>query len=189
MPANEILARVNWVDVLLLLPIVFRAAYIGVRQGVIIEFFKISGVFVISYFTLHYYTVFGEFLAGISPVAFEICAIFSYFVISSLILAVFAIIRQSILKVIKIEAAVMLKAWGGVILGFVRGLLFTSLVFISLLLFHNNYLTGSIKQSYFGSRLVMAAPAVYQGIYNNLVIKFNKHERMNYDLLDLLEEE
>lgn len=186
---NTALTQFNWVDVLLIMPIMFRGVYIGVKQGIIIEFFKTLGLVFISYFTLHYYSPMGDFLANNTPALPEGCYIFSYLLISFLIWGGFTFGRQSILTIVKVEAAGLVKSWGGAIFGFLRGTLLSSMILIFLLLWNADYLSGSIRQSYFGSKLAYASPNVYKFVFEGIIAKFSPDDRLNRRLFKLLEEE
>lgn len=190
MALNELLAQLNWIDLLIFLPILFRSIYIGLRQGVITEFFKILGVISASYFTLHYYPLLGNFLAGAMPVTLELepCLIFSYLFLFFLVIITFIFIRQVILTVTKIETVNLLMIWGGVILGFLRGIFLTSMIFIFLFLLTNNYLTGSVRQSYFGNKVIRVAPVTYRFIFDNLVVNFFPDEKLNQGIFKMLDE-
>ncbi|MDP1853966.1 MAG: CvpA family protein [Candidatus Omnitrophota bacterium] len=183
------LTQFNWIDVLLFMPVMFRGVYIGIKEGVVIELFKTLGLVLISYFTLHYYSPLGDFLANNTPALPEGCYIFSYIFISFLIWVGFTLGRQSILTIVKVETAGLLKTWGGAILGFLRGILLSSIIFIFLLMWNGSYLTGSIRQSYFGNRLTCASPNVYKFVFENIIAKFSPDERLNRRLFKLVEEE
>lgn len=188
MPIKDLLTQFNWVDALVFTPILLRSIYIGVRQGFVVEFFKTLGILFISYFTLHYYSSLGDFLAGKTSIAPELAQIIFYLAISFFIFIGFMFIRQGLFCIIKVEVVTLLKSWGGAILGFVRGIFLTSIIFIFLLVSNNKYLIDSIKQSYFANKVIHIAPYSYRFMFNNLVSKFSAEEKLNPDLFKMLEE-
>lgn len=189
MQFNELLTKFNWVDVFVFTPILLRALYIGVRQGFIIEFFKTAGVFAVSYLSLHYYLVVGGVLSGKTPFASDAINAAAYFTIICAVFLSFFFIRRGFLSIFKIETITLFNAWGGAALGFIRGILTTSIVMVFLLILNNAYLAGSVKESFFGGRLVRASPAVYRFIFDNFTAKFSPDEQINQNVFQILEAE
>lgn len=186
MEVAEIVKQFNWVDVLVI-SLLIRAAYIGIRQGFVVEVFKLGGVVFAAYFALHYYSLLGNFLATKTPISQINSYVFFYILLSCAIIGIFALIRQSLLMVIKIETIDLLARWGGLIFGVLRGILTASIICVFFVILNNDYLKTSVRQSYAASRVVKAAPSVYSFILNNLVAKFNTESEQNRVLFDTLE--
>lgn len=187
MESGDLITQFNWVDILVV-TILFRSAYIGIKQGFVIEIFKISGLILTSYVTLHYYSRWGNFLAEKTPVSQFAGHVFFYLAISFLALIMLTLIRKGLLTIMHIETMALLKQWGGLILGFARGFFAASIICLFLFLFNSDYLRGSVRQAYSGKRIISISPATYKFIFNNLVVKFVPEAELNQSLFDVLEE-
>jgi len=187
MGVSETLKHFNWVDILAV-ALLFRACYIGFRQGIIVEFFKLLGVLFASFFALHYYWRLGTFLSELAPVANVACNAFSYLVLISLSIVLFLLFRKSIFTVIHIEVADLLKSFGGLLLGSLRGVLAASLVFIFFNVTEGPYLAASLRHSRIGSSVVKAAPFTYKFMLEGIFSKFSSQIKLNRELFNALEE-
>lgn len=183
---SDAIRQFNWIDVLIV-AMVFRSAYIGAKQGVVVETFKLSAFVFISFFTLHYYAIWGDFLSRVTPVDKPACNVFSYLAISSLILVIFKFSRRSLLRVVRIEVIDLLGFWGGLFLGFIRGFFVSSLICLFFFVFNNDYFKGSVQQSFLGKKVLNVSLSTYKVVYHGLIIKFNPNSKLNDELLNSVE--
>ncbi|HDZ77381.1 MAG TPA: CvpA family protein [Candidatus Omnitrophica bacterium] len=183
---GDLMSQLNWIDVLII-TLLFRSTYIGAKQGVIVEIFKLLSFISISFFTLHYYAVWGDFLNNATPLDKSASYVFCYLLITSVLLFIFKFARHSFLRIVKIEVIEFLSFWGGVLFGFIRGFLVSSLICLFFFVFTGDYLKGSVRQSFSGGRVLKISPVVYKSIYNGLIIKFNPNSELNEELFDSLE--
>jgi uncharacterized membrane protein required for colicin V production len=187
MNVEEILSRFNWIDILVV-TVLFRSTYIGVKKGFVIELFKNIGIIFTCFFTLHYYVRLGNFLADKTPVAQTTCWLFSYLVISFLILLISTLARHSFLRIIKIETVELLRWLGGGVLGLARGGILASIICLFFVISNVTYLKGSVRQSYSGEKIINIAPNTYRFIFDNLVTKFAPEAELNHTLFEKMEE-
>ncbi|MFQ5681382.1 MAG: CvpA family protein [Candidatus Omnitrophota bacterium] len=178
---KDLLSQFNWIDIFIVI-ILLRSSYMGIKQGFVTELFKLLGIILNIYLSLHYYPLLGNFFSQKSPLPQGIANIFSYLSIGFGLFIVFGLVRHSLLTIIRIETTDLLSRWGGVTLGLIRGILIASLVCLFFLICNNGYLKGSLRQSYFGERIVMAAPTTYRMIFRGLVVKFSPGSRINKDV-------
>ncbi len=183
---GDVLSQLNWIDVLIV-ALLFRSTYIGAKQSVVVETFKLLSFICISFFTLHYYAVWGDFLYNATPIDKAASYVLCYLLISSLFLFIFKFARHSFLRIVKIEVIGFLRFWGGILFGFIRGFFVSSLICLFFFVFTNDYFKGSVRQSFSGGKVLKISPVVYKSIYNGLIIKFNPNSELNEELFDSME--
>lgn len=183
----DIAKQFNWIDIFVII-IALRICYVAVKSGFLAEFFKILGTIFAIYLSLHYFTALSEFIQEHIPqkaIPMEFLDFLSFLELAIVGYLVFAILRQIILRFIKMEAVPKLSRWGGLILGVARIFLLTSLIMFTLVISTITYFSRSVTASYSGKYLFKIAPAVYSSLWNGLVSKFATKERFNQDVLDI----
>lgn len=189
MPLQETLVKFNWVDIMAICVIILTA-YKGARKGFIIEIFKLLAVVLSLSVSLHYFSKASDSLLEYFPqigiifsdlICFVVLALLSYLAVTAA--------REALRRFIKTEAVSGLHKWGGFILGLVRGALLTGLLLIGFHFLNLNYLAGSARKSYLGSRLVSAGIKAYEFTFGGIVSKFIPNEGMNKDIYEVLEED
>jgi hypothetical protein len=85
---------------------------------------------------------------------------------------IFIAVRRLFSLFIKMEAVALLNKWGGLVLGIFRAVILASLVLCLLTISGFEYFKRSIEFSYSGSKIVKIAPAVYKGLWENIISKF-----------------
>ncbi|MFH1201960.1 MAG: CvpA family protein [Candidatus Omnitrophota bacterium] len=178
--------NLNWIDILVL-TIILRTSYIGLRRGFVIEFFKGIGLFFGLFISLHYYSKLTEFLNKLTPVPADFLEPLVLLSILILIVLGFKFIRDAILLLFKIEPKTYLDRWGGAFLGIVRSVLVASLVLLGLVFFPIDYFKKSIFGSTMGVTLVKVAPRVYESSFENFFRLFFPQEELNKAIFIKLE--
>lgn len=182
---QEIMARLNWVDIIVLI-LIFRILYVSAKNGFVVEFFKLAGIIFTIYISLHYYSFLSNSISSsafgkkvpldfLDMLVFCLLAAFSY--------SLFVLLRKCICHFIKMEAVPVLSKWGGFILGFGRGVLTASFLIVALFISTNVYFESSVKRSYSGKSLFEAAVNTYSGLWNGLASKFSAGEEFNKALI------
>ena len=164
---------INWVD-FLMIAVILRMCYIGVKTGFIIEIFKLFSLWLVTVTAFHTYTtplsdMLNQKLPALPLDAGDV------FVFVALVVAVtllIRIVRESFFLLIKIEAKNVLDKWAGLLIGFVRGLWICSIGLFIMTISTIQYLEVSAKSSLFGHKLIAMAPAIYKGSYEGLIGKF-----------------
>ena len=185
---REILANVNGIDVVMGC-IILRSLFIGYFTGFVVELFKIVGMLLATFVTLHYYTeatglLEQKFIASSAfnqPIAF----ILLWF----LVVLVLKFIRDGVLLLMKVEAHSVLDRWSGVFLAAGRAALICGLFFSLIVVSGNKPLIKSAKKAFLGFYLLDISPQVYNGIFDGLVIKFFPEEQKNERVQALLMKE
>ncbi len=160
----------NWVD-LLILAILVRIVYIGVQTGIVIELFKLLGVLLTAFVTLHYYSQFGVFLNRITkaPAAWMTPAAFVFLWVA-MFLACW-LIREGLLMIFTIEAQSMVDKWGGAILGIGRFFIVASLTLFLFLSTGDKYFERMVSGSFSQKYILTVAPGFYNGVCDGFVLK------------------
>jgi len=176
------LQHFNWIDILVG-GLVARAIYIGIKRGFVIEFFKLIGIIVALYITLHYCTAFSTFLYGKFRVQEALANIFSFGFLWGMIIFVTKLVRDTLLMLVHMEPQGKLTQWGGFFLATIRGLLLASLTLVYIEFINMESVVKYIRDSFTGPRVVRMAPDMYEACYEGFIVKFFPKEELNKPVL------
>ncbi|MDD5137127.1 MAG: CvpA family protein [Candidatus Omnitrophica bacterium] len=159
----EILTKINWVDVLILI-LVLRTTYVSLQDGLSHEIFPLIGSICMLIFSLHYYTKIAEFFYNIGftlPMVF--LNLVGFVVVFISIGLLFKLIKIFIDKIIKVSWHPLIERFGGLLAGIVRGSILTSTVLIIIVLIPLPYLQWSVRdRSLAGPYFLRIGPAIYE---------------------------
>jgi len=186
MKAIPLIKQLNWVDLFFLI-LLMRIIYIGIKKGLVVEFFKTLGVILSLFLSLHYYTRLGDFIHAKSSLPLEFADFVSFVFLVMIGYLLFLILRTAFLLLIKVEPVNLINRWGGAILGILRGILTVSLLISVLCLSTIKYFEESSKKSFSSNYLSRVAPKTYEFIFKNLFVKFASQERFNEAIFEVLE--
>lgn len=182
----ELINKINWVDIFVII-IFLRTLYIGLRRGLVVEFFKLSGVFCASILSFHYFPHIGNFLNAKTPLPLDLADFIGLLFLSSLIILLFKFIREGFTAFIKTEVKTALDRWLGFIFSGLRAFILSSLILVILFFTNITYLQASIKNSFSQRFILNLAPRLYSSSFENLMVKFLPNEQLNTALFDRLE--
>ncbi len=182
----ELINKINWLDVLVFL-LFIRTLAIGIKRGLIVEFFKLLGVLTAIVISLHYFSRLGAFLNSKSPLPLEFADFISLLFISFLTILLFKFIRDGITVLVKTEVNPAADKWLGFILSILRSFALSSLVLIIIFSTNVAYLKASVKGSFSQGYILNIAPRFYSGCFESLIAKFFPNEQLNTAIFDLLE--
>jgi membrane protein required for colicin V production len=143
---TQIAYQFNWVDLFVII-VLIRTTYIGLAKGFFGEIFKSLGVLAAVVLSLKYYQELALFFAKspvLEPAKAEILA---FFLLTLFSLLVFKILRLIFTRLVKVEAVEGIERYGGLVLGFLRGLVLSGLIITFLYLLSIKYLKESIETS------------------------------------------
>lgn len=184
---SSYLSRINWVDIFILI-LLIRTSYIGFTQGLSYEVLTLVGVIGAIILTIHNYEYLGIFLNEKLNLPIDFSNLMSFLILAAGMIFLFRLFRNTVYRFLKFEIFPRLERFGGLILGFVRGCLIASLIFLGLLLVPNNYIITSIKEkSLTGPMFLKIAPVSYDYTIN-LFPRYKDTER-NKLIQELLKEE
>ncbi|MFH1857091.1 MAG: CvpA family protein [Candidatus Omnitrophota bacterium] len=159
------LNQVNWIDIIILI-ILIRMAFVGLTQGLTKYFLNFIGIVATVCATIHYYYYGAVFLnKNVGFLTLSSAALISFvFIIVGAVL-ILKISGSFLSKLITIEFASFLEKAGGMIVGIVCGLLFSSLLLITFNFSQAEYIHNSLEKSYSAPLISRMAPACYDVVF------------------------
>lgn len=158
----------------------------GARKGIIVEVFKLFGIFCTIFIALHYYVRFAGVLKGpffgkeASP------EFFAFSVLAILIFVGFILISQGWTLILKIGIHEKVDRYGGIILSSIRSYFTCGLLFFALILSNHKYISLQARQSVSSHVFRYVAVDTYRATYSALIEKFFAKEARNEKSLDLI---
>ncbi|MEK6727252.1 MAG: CvpA family protein [Candidatus Omnitrophota bacterium] len=184
---SQIKNQINWLDLFVII-ILIRICYVAIKTGFPIELFKILGVILATYLSLHYFSGLSSsllILIGSKNIPSVFLSLLSFMFLAGAGFLFFSFLRRIFFKLVKMEAVSALNKWGGLVLGITRGFLFASLVIFIFVISGIGYLKKSVTVSYSGKAIFKIAPATYAWAFNGLVSKLVTGEKFNQSILDV----
>lgn len=178
----DIIKQFNWLDYVVIL-ILLRILYVSARNGFVVELFKLSGIIIAMYVSLHYYTQTADYLKermpveNLFPLQFLDFLVFITLVFISY--SLFVLLRSFVCNFVKMEAVPALSKWGGFLLGTFRAVLTASLIIFILFISSITYVSDSTRQSYCGKKLFNLNVVTYSKLWDGLMSKFMTNEKFN----------
>ncbi|HPL83073.1 MAG TPA: CvpA family protein [Candidatus Omnitrophota bacterium] len=174
------LKQFNWLDILILI-VISRVCYIALKNGFTAEFFKIFGTLMAVYISMHYCVLLADYAIRVASfdakASLEIIYFIFFVALASSGYLLFFLLRKAFDNFVKIETVSALNKWGGLILGALRSILLVSLIAFAMVVSSVPYFKNSVKNSYLGQRLVLAAPDTYTWAWENIFSKFMTSEK------------
>ncbi len=183
----NIIKQINWIDIFVIILLV-RICYIAGEHGLLLESFKFLGTLSAVYLSLHYYKGLSDSIQnsiGLEDPPTHLFNLFSVIILAIIGYGIFALLRKGFSKLVKMEAEAHLNRWGGLVLGIIRGFLFSSLIIFIFVVSDSEYLNKSVISSYSGEYVFKIAPATYSSLWNNFFSKFMPQEKLNEAIPEL----
>jgi uncharacterized membrane protein required for colicin V production len=178
---KDLLLKINWVDLLILFTLL-RVFYAGLTQGFYKEIFKLAGVIVAIYLSLHYFTSLSDLLKtqfGVKTIPVEFLDFACFLLLAIIGCYIVTLVRSVFDRFVKVETVPVLSKWGGLILGIGRGFLLVSLIVFCFTISGFTYFRKSVATSFTGREIFRIAPATYQWIWKNISSRFMPLEKGN----------
>ena len=165
----EILSKINWVDVLVLILIV-RTSYVSLQDGLSHEILPLVGSVCMPVFALHCYTKIAAFFYnnGLN-LSIELLRLASFVLVAVCIGILFRFVKAIIDKTIKVTWHPVIERFGGFLAGVVRSFILTSTVLIIIVLIPLPYLQWSVRdRSLTGMYFLRIGPFIYEKVHTTL---------------------
>ncbi len=174
--------KFNWVDIFFVI-LLFRICYVGFKNGLLPEFFRLLGLFLAFVLSFNSYILISDFLAKhakLTGLKADVTAFLFIFLIIILIFKLLAILADKILGVS--ENVSLSNKIVGLVLGLTRGILLIGLIYILFIHSPVNYFNKSAKEkSFLAPYASFVAPFAYRAGMS--VYPFEKHETPLVQLL------
>lgn len=174
----DILKGLNWVD-LLILALFIRIMYKAIQGGLVVEGFKLLSLAFALFISFHYY----DFLARLLikrvhlPESLPLVASLCFLVLWFLVVLIFRYIREAILLLFSVETKANWDRWAAAILGAGRFIVTASMLLFVFLASGTRYLEVKTAESFFGKRVVLIAPRIYQKMCSGFVSRLMPSEK------------
>lgn len=184
----EILTRLNWVDVLILI-IMIRISYVSFQDGLSHVIFPLLSGIIMIIVALRYYMVISDYIGRYLPKwPMEILNFLSFAALimgSGLILKFARILLD---KVIAVTWHPLIEKFGGLVLGIIRASVVTSIILVVIALLPIRYFQYSIRdRSLAGMYFLKIGPGIYERLSGFLpVIKIGGSPAKSGDLIEYI---
>ncbi|MBI4335406.1 MAG: CvpA family protein [Candidatus Omnitrophica bacterium] len=160
----QVLQKINWIDLLVVI-LLLRSSYVGFTKGFGWELFRSIGYLSTALAAIYYYEYISQLIGDYFPALYPFSNLLSFTGLYLAILFIFKFVNLLIEKIIKVETFSGIEKFGGLVLGFLRGTILTSLLLISLVFTPVPYFEKSIQErSYSGQTVIKVAPFLYKKI-------------------------
>lgn len=167
----QFLKNLNWVDILVII-LLFRSSYIGLKKGLWIEVFKIFGILTALFFALNFYERLGILISSKAALPENFSKFLIFLAILFSIIFIFKILRNLLQLVVNVEVKENIDSVGGAFLGLFRGAIVCSLVLLALVLLPSRYIKEGVeKKSLIASHLIDKAPKIHHFFAKNMPSK------------------
>lgn len=161
----EILTKINWVDVLVVI-VILRTSYVSLQDGLSHEILPLIGSVCMLVFPLHYYNKTALFFYnnGLAlPMA--LLDLLGFVVLAVCIGLLFRFFKVFIDKIIKVSWHPLIEKFGGLAAGILRSVVLVSLILVMLMLIPLSYLQWSVRdRSLTGMYFLRIGPAIYEKV-------------------------
>jgi len=183
------ITQFNFLDVIIII-ISARICYIAFKMGLAVEFFKLSGVILVTYISLHYYTGLSDIIQRRfipKGVSLEFMDFLVFIILAAGGYLAFVFSRSIFYRYMRLEAAPKISQFGGLILGAARLFFTIGLLIYILMISSLKYLNESVKYSYLGSRSVLISTNTYGWLWDSIISKFSPKEKFNPAVTEALD--
>ena len=158
----DLLARLNWIDVIVVI-LILRTSYVAFRHGLSHEIFPLIGAVSTLILSLHYYNTLALLVTrNILQVNTAVAVFFSFLALVIIIGLIFRLLRGIVDAIVKISWHPALEKFGGLIVGVIRASVVASTVLVILALLPLPYLQWSIRdKSVTGMYFLRIGPGIY----------------------------
>ncbi len=181
----NILRGFNWIDILMVC-IVVRIIFIGLKRGFATESFKLFGCVFAIFVSIHYYYGIAQLLHKKVFLPERIAEVIVFVCLLFIVVFVFKLLREGALLLFKIEPHPAVERWGGLIVAALRSLVVCSIFLLLFSITRVEYLKTNSKKSITGKYLMDLSPKIYRYSFNNVFKKVFPKEKYNKRVFKLV---
>jgi uncharacterized membrane protein required for colicin V production len=155
----EILTRINWVDVLVVI-LILRMSYVAFSSGLSHEIFPFFGVLAVFALSLRYYKPLAAAISGnLGGIPSEISDCLSFMVLVAALGLIVKFVKVILDKIVKVQWHPVIEKFGGLFVGMLKAYLITAMVLTMFAMIPLPYLQWSVKErSLTGKYILLAGP-------------------------------
>jgi len=169
----EILKSINWLDIVLLI-IILRSVYIGVKLGLTAELFNFFGVLVSLICAIVWYSRTADVLVINFKLPVWLSQFLCFIIIAQFVRLIFKYGLALLLKILNVQFVPQLERIGGGVIGFGRGVILSGIIILAIGLIPNAYLRESIEVKSFTGKFLVK---VIEGTYTSLTFWLPEEQR------------
>ena len=160
----------NWVDLLIVL-IVVRGIYIGIKTGLSYEFYRFLALILGYYSALVFHSDGARFIMSHTLIKEKWAHLVAFIGIATIVFLVVIIVLKVLHKIMRIEFAPGINGIGGGIIGGLRSFFIVSLVLLAIFFVPCRYIKKQIyDDSYLGNYAIKYTPRVFSYVSKNISI-------------------
>ena len=177
----EFFSKINWIDIFIIL-LIARSFVVGIKRGIAVEVFKFLGTVASIFVSLQYYIKLAGILKVYLPLNIELVEDFCFLILAVVSYLAFVLLRNLFLLIFKFETVTVIEKILGFIIGFFRGVLFSSLILVFFVLINNSYLYKSINKSLMGNNILAVSGETYNFVFEKIAKNIlPQQEKNNYE--------
>ena len=174
------------IDILML--IIFAVGLYRAWSGkLFLEIFKMFGVLLSTFVTLHYYIALGDLLGAKAFLSSEVSELLAYVALAVVVYVLFNLISEAWIIVLKVEIPREIDQWGSAVVSAVRLYFFCGLVFFGFVASHQPFLTKGANSALTQCFFKRVSVGTYKNLYALFVAPYFKGEEPNKKVLDLID--
>lgn len=168
--------------------LLLRCLFIGIRRGLITEFFKFLGLLFATFLTLHFYVRVGQFFHTSAFFPKTSAEVLAYAALWGLVILIFKFVGEGWNLIYKSgELSFTMKILGG-ILAACRTALIGGLIFVLFFVAGNKTLIRNARQSFLSVYLLDLSPRLYALTFDKAVQRFFPSEKKNEEVFALYQQ-
>jgi uncharacterized membrane protein required for colicin V production len=158
----QILSRINWVDVLVII-LMIRISCVAFMDGLSHEIFPFLGVLAVFVLSLHYYMGLGYIIStNLGSITADVSNCLSFIILVVVLGFIVKFLKVILDKIVKVQWHPVIEKFGGLFVGILKAYIITAMVLTVLVLIPLSYLQWSVKdRSLTGKYVLMAGPEAY----------------------------
>lgn len=183
----SLINQLRWADIIVIV-IVCRCIYIGIKRGLGVEIFKLTGILVSIFACVHYYTRVGAFLSKPEIIPTDLANFVSFILVFVVFLFFSRLIRDMFLMLIKFQPIAALDKWAGAFLGGIRGIFLSGMILLIFIVSPIGFLDRGAKVSFFGIHTFGTVAKTYTFMIEKIVNPFFPEENFNEEFFEAMAE-
>lgn len=178
--------QLRWADIIVII-IIARCIYIGIKRGFAVEIFKLGGVLLSIFACLNYYSLIGSYISRPDLIPPDLGNFLGFILLFSIFMFFSRLIREMFLLLIKLQPIAILDKWGGAFLGGIRSIFLSGMILLMFIVSPVAFLEKGAKISFFGIHTFGTVAKTYSFINEKMIQPFFPNEKINEEIFKAIE--